>query len=218
MQPLNLEFINAFFSTDANGFPVPSVAGHLLKSVQLIYDRDKKHKLNGEGAKKQLAFAYLWITHTFSNYSEKDREKLIMQRIGVDDNWKLWVETVDLIRDMMIDKKSITFKLLEGLEKTLHQWVDMLELIRENNERVNAFLKKPLDKLTVEELAQREVLLSQANDSFGDIVDMYNKLGNVITGVEKYQDKLISEEKRDSKKREDRLQLDHDIYKRKNIE
>ena len=218
MQPLNIDFINVFFSTDTNGFPVPSTAGHLLKSIQLIYDRDKKNGLKNEGAKKQLAFAYLWITHLYSNYNEKDRERLIMQRIGVDDKWRLWLETVDLIKEIMADKKSITFKLLEGLEKTLHEWVDMLELMRENIERVNSFLKQPLDKMTVEQLAQREVLLSQAQSNFTDIIDMYNKLGNVITGVEKFQDKLISEEKRDSKKRTDRLQLDHDIYTRKNIE
>lgn len=218
MQPVNLDFINIFFTIDKDNQPVVNTAGLLLDKVRHIVDRDRKNNLKGEGAKKQLAFTYFWITNTYSNYSLKSRENIIKQRIGVDDKWKLWVETKELIQELYEDKKTIMFKLLEGLEKTAHQWVNLLNLIQENNENVNEFLNKPLDKLTVEQLAQREVLLSQAASNFTDIVDMYNKLGNMITGVEKYKDRVASESKQESNKRRDSLQLNHNIYERKNIE
>lgn len=188
----------------------------MIESVKEVIKRDYENDRYHKDSLNQLSYAYLILDKdSYGNYSPEERPSIIRQRLGVPAEWKPWAETERVITEFAEDFKTVEQKMLDSFEANAYEYIDILNEIRENNKRLNAFLKIPIEKLTTEQVAQRQQLLSQTATDFSTMVDYTKQLSVMITEIRKYKELVNMQRRKEGTKRENTLETDHKRYERK---
>lgn len=188
----------------------------MIESVKEVIKRDYDNNRYNKDSLNQLSYAYLILDKdSYGNYSPEERPSIIRQRLGLPVEWKPWAETERVITEFADDFKTVEQKMLDSFEANAYEYIDILNEIRENNKRLNAFLKIPIEKLTTEQVAQRQQLLSQTATDFSTMIDYTKQLSVMITEIRKYKELVNMQRRKEGTKRENTLETDHKRYERK---
>lgn len=210
--------LDDIFGLDDNGqIILDKKRGKMIESIKEVIKKDSSD--NGRYSKEaltQLSYAYLILDKdSYNNYSPEERPAIIKQRLGVPTTWNPWVETQRVITELADDFKTVEQKMLDSFEANAYEYIDILNEIRENNKRLNVFLKIPIEKLTTEQVAQRQQLLSQTANDFSTMVDYTKQLSVMITEIRKYKELVSMQKRKEGTKRENTLETNHERYQRK---
>lgn len=191
----------------------------LLKTVNDIVKKDKGYSNKGilhkPEAKLNLSYAYFIINSKeyFNNYNEKELDKIIKKRIGAEESWTPYDLTFKLIKELKEDLVSIEEKLIDDISNVIYDFRDLAKAISENNRSINIALSSDKE-LTIQELAERQLILNQAMVDFSKIATITNGVGELLDNLQSQRDKL-EVKKRMEGKQSNSLQDDRKLYERK---
>lgn len=198
---------NGELVTLVDGMPVFSPMAKLIDSFKVIIARDRGGVIKGDhdGRKKLLAtkeLAYIWFmtdrkSPIKNNFDENMRHAKTLEKISMPEGWVPDKHIQIAMSDWEDITETQSSKVLENMKASLF-----------SSDRIITLLRKKIDNRigSIEMLDDVDVMINDAGVSELDVlmkdlktlIDLSNKIPDIISTIEKLEDK-VSKEKSDGK-------------------
>ena len=211
------DFIDLIF-TEIDGLPYPNMAGLNLEELRVIYKRDPGKRTTTGKVLKEIArkeFAYIYFKckrDFFKDYSVKDRDTIIRNRINMPEKWQPDEVVLNCIKAYSEDCVTVQDKLLRSSRSAADNYLDLFDEIQAHNERLLQFLQKNVEELDSEELAKREVEINKAKALFKEYFNTIKDLKGVIDIIDELERFRVVNKKKENRKNISSHETDHNKY------
>lgn len=191
--------------TVVDGLPTFSPYAKTIEDFKILVTRDRGGKIQGDhdGRKKYMAskeLAYIFFiasskSEFVNNFPEGERHERIVAKLAMPDGWKPDNYVQNAIETFKELTKTQTSKVLEELKNSLFSSQTLISLIRRKMDNTLTSLM-----INDEKLEKEPELLDKIHNDVKKLLDLSDKIPQMITVIEKLEDK-VAKEKSDGKGR-----------------